>query len=83
MIDAPSSHTQGPIFLNILRHTDLPDAAALLAPRRLNFYGYMPPAYEYTRSVYALHGKPNHLFLGMNIGSVLEGRYDHNFASGR
>jgi hypothetical protein len=82
LIDAPSTHADGPIFLNILRHTDLPEAAALLAPRRLNFYGRMPPAFEYTKHVYALYGKPDRLFLAMNIEHVLAGRYDHNLSSG-
>lgn len=82
LIDPPSSHVEGPIFLNILRHTDLPEAAALLAPRRLNFYGRMPPAFEYTKHVYELYGKPDHLFLAMNIEYVLAGRYDHSFSSG-
>lgn len=58
LMDAPESHRQGPLFLNIMRHTDLPEAAALLAPRRLLFYGQMPPAYEYTRHVWALYGEP-------------------------
>lgn len=82
LIDPPSSHVEGPIFLNVLRYTDLPEAAALVAPRRLIFYGRVPQAYEYTRRIYALYGKPDHLFLSMHIGGVVEGRYDHNFASG-
>jgi len=82
VIDPPASHTAGPIFLNVLRYTDLPEAAALLAPRRLNFYARMPPAFEYTRAVYALAGVPQHMHLAMNIEAVLEGRYDHGFASG-
>ena len=83
MIDAPSSHVQGPVFLNVLRYTDLSEAAALLAPRRLNFYGRMPASYEYTRGIYRLHGKPDHVFVAMNVWAVLDGRYDHQFASGR
>jgi cephalosporin-C deacetylase-like acetyl esterase len=82
LIDPPSTHREGPIFLNIMRHTDLSEAAALLAPRRLNFYGHMPPAFEYTKHVYELYGKPQHLFLAMNIEYVLTGRYDHGMASG-
>jgi hypothetical protein len=82
LIDPPSTHVDGPIFLNILRHTDLPEAAALLAPRRLNFYGRMPAAYEYTKHVYDLYGKPDHVFLAMNLEYVLAGRYDHSFSSG-
>jgi cephalosporin-C deacetylase-like acetyl esterase len=82
LIDPPVSHQQGPLFLGVLRHTDLPEAAALLAPRRLNFYGHMPPAYEYTRGIYALAGKTDRVFLAMNLDAVVDGRYDHNYASG-
>jgi hypothetical protein len=82
VIDPPASHTAGPLFLNVLRHTDLPEAAALLAPRRLNFYARIPPAYEYTRQIYKLAGAPGHVYLAMNIEAVLEGRYDYGFASG-
>jgi pimeloyl-ACP methyl ester carboxylesterase len=61
LIDPPSSHTEGPIFLNVLRSTDLPEAAALLAPRRLTFYGRTPAAYEYARHVWRLYGKPEEI----------------------
>jgi dienelactone hydrolase len=84
LVDPPVSHaTQpGPVFLNILRHTDLPEAAALLYPRRINFYARMPREYEYTRRIYALGGKADHLFLTMQIEGIVEGRYDHNYSSG-
>ena len=59
LIDPPSTHADGPIFLNVLRYTDLPEAAALFAPRRLTFYGHMPEAFEYTRHVWGLYGKPD------------------------
>ena len=78
----PASHRQGPIFLNILRHTDIPEAAALLAPRRLNFYGRIPKEFEYTKHVYELLGQGSRMHLSMDIGAVVEGRYDHNYASG-
>jgi cephalosporin-C deacetylase-like acetyl esterase len=61
MIDPPVSHAEGPIFLNVLRFTDLPEAAALLAPRRLTFQGHMPSAYEYSRHVWKLYGKSDGL----------------------
>jgi cephalosporin-C deacetylase-like acetyl esterase len=79
----PQSHREGPLFLNILRHTDLPEAAALIAPRRLTFYGHVPPMFEYTRDVYALLGKPEHFYLTMDAGAAVSGRYDHNFSSGQ
>jgi cephalosporin-C deacetylase-like acetyl esterase len=82
LMDPPATHVQGPIFLNILRHTDIPEAAALLAPRRLNFYGRIPKEFEYTRQVYELMGQGSRMHLSMDIGAVVEGRYDHNYASG-
>jgi cephalosporin-C deacetylase-like acetyl esterase len=82
LMEPPSSHRNGPIFLNVMRHTDLPEAAALLAPRRLNFYGHIPAAFEYTKHIYELYGKPEYLFLAMNVEYVLTGRYDHGMASG-
>jgi cephalosporin-C deacetylase-like acetyl esterase len=57
LIDPPVTHAEGPILLNVMRYTDLPEAAALFAPRRLTFYGRMPAAYEYTRHVWQLYGK--------------------------
>jgi cephalosporin-C deacetylase-like acetyl esterase len=83
LMDPPSSHVEGPLFLGVLRHLDLPEAAALLAPRRLNFYSHMPQAYEPVRRIYALYNKPDHVFLAMDIEAVLEGRYDYGFASGQ
>ena len=32
--DLPASHMQGPAYLNVLRHLDLPQAVALAAERR-------------------------------------------------
>ncbi len=50
------SHWQGPVLLNVLRYTDLPEAAAMLAPRRLWFFHRMPAGYEMTRGIYQLTG---------------------------
>jgi len=61
MIDPPATHVEGPIFLNILRYTDLPEAAALIAPRSLKFYMRLPEAYNYTRHIYQLYGMPDRL----------------------
>ncbi len=69
LIDPPSSHVEGPVFLGILRYTDLPEAAALLAPRKLIFYARRPAAFQGG-------------FLSMSIEGPLMARYDHSFASG-
>lgn len=83
LMDAPDSHRQGPLFLNILRHTDLPEAAALLAPRRLLFYGHMPAAYMYTRHIYALYEQPDWPATTMHLEFAAAGEYGHGMASGR
>jgi hypothetical protein len=83
LLDPPSTHAEGPIFLNIMRYTDLPEAAALIAPRRLLFYARTPSAYEYTRGIYRLYGKADFLTRAMNVEGVLAGRYDNAFNSGR
>ncbi len=82
LMDAPVSHREGPLFLNILRHTDLPEAAALLAPRRLLFYGQMPPAYRYTSHVYALHEEPGKVGVTMHLHFAAAGQHGHGMASG-
>lgn len=67
LIDPPSTHAEGPIFLNVLRYTDLPEAASLVAPRRITFYARFPQAYEYTRHIYALLGKAENFGEAMRI----------------
>jgi cephalosporin-C deacetylase-like acetyl esterase len=82
LMDPPASHVEGPLFLNVLRYTDLPEAAALLAPRRLHFYGRMGKEFDYTRSVYEVMGVGDRVGVAMNIEYVAEGKYGHGFASG-
>lgn len=54
--DPPATHWYGPALLNVLRLTDIPEAAALLAPRELVFLSPRNAAFTYTQSVYALYG---------------------------
>ena len=56
--DPPSSHWQGPALLNVLRLTDLPETAAMLAPREIVSLTPLPPSWRYTSRIYALYGKP-------------------------
>jgi dienelactone hydrolase len=82
LLNPPSSHLEGPIFLGVLRYLELPEAAALLAPRRINFYSRMPSAFDRLHDVYRLYGKAENVHLTMDISTVVQGRYDHNFGSG-
>jgi hypothetical protein len=82
LIDPPSSHVDGPTFLNVLRYTDLPEAAALMAPGRLTFYSRVPEAYRAAQGVFTLYGKPAHFALSMSLEGALNGRFDHDYSSG-
>ena len=53
--DPPSSHRDGPIFLNVLRVMDIPDALGLLAPRPLTILSN-DKAFERTAEIYKRAG---------------------------
>ena len=55
----PETHTDPdtPEFLGILRLGDLPQNLALFFPRPITFIGEIPPAYEWTRQLYATLGQ--------------------------
>lgn len=48
----PASHWQGAPLLNVLRVTDLPEIAGLVAPRPLRFLGEMPASYDLTQRIF-------------------------------
>lgn len=50
----PPSHWDGPALLNVLRVTDIPEAAGALAPRPLVSVTKLPEAFEHTRKIYRL-----------------------------
>jgi len=52
----PLTHKNGPIFLNVLRYTDIPQALAMLAPRELVFLTGEIDNFGYTREIYKLYG---------------------------
>ncbi len=54
--EPPASHREGPALLTVLRTTDIPEAAAALAPRHLSLLSALPPPFEFTRSIYRLCG---------------------------
>ncbi|HEY2953556.1 MAG TPA: acetylxylan esterase [Verrucomicrobiae bacterium] len=56
VVDPPASHRQGPIFLNVLRVLDVPEALGLLAPRPLTIYAAQSGAFESTASIYRVAG---------------------------
>jgi hypothetical protein len=56
LIDPPAGHRQGPIFLNVLRFMDIPDALGLLAPRPVTLINARDPGYERTAQYYRAAG---------------------------
>ncbi len=56
LVDPPASHRSGPIFLNVLRVLDIPDALGLLAPRPLAIHTAETTTFERTAALYRLTG---------------------------
>jgi dienelactone hydrolase len=56
LIDPPVSHRDGPIFLNVLRVLDIPEALGLLAPRPLTLINAKDKAFDRTAEIYKLAG---------------------------
>jgi hypothetical protein len=57
IVDPPASHKDGPIFLNVLRVLDIPDALGLLAPDvKLTLVNAKDPAFDRTAAIYRRAG---------------------------
>jgi hypothetical protein len=61
VIDPPKSHREGPIFLNVLRVLDIPEALGLLAPRKLTLINAKDKAFDRTVQIYKLAGAEKNL----------------------
>lgn len=55
--DPPDSHWQGPAYLNVLRYTDIPEVAGLIAPREIVSLTRVPSAFDLTSHIMKL--QPN------------------------
>jgi hypothetical protein len=56
VVNPPASHRDGPIFLNVLRVLDVPEALGLLAPRPLTIHTAQAWAFARTASIYDVAG---------------------------
>jgi dienelactone hydrolase len=61
IVDPPTSHRDGPIFLNVQRVLDIPEALGLLAPRRLTLINAKDKAFDRTAEIYRLAGAADRL----------------------
>jgi cephalosporin-C deacetylase-like acetyl esterase len=69
--DPPATHWQGPALLNILKLTDLPETAGLVAPRQIVSLTPLPESYKYTSSIFALYGKQGQIAERKALGEAL------------
>lgn len=69
--DPPSSHWQAPALLNVLRITDLPEVAGLIAPREIVSLTPLPDAFNYTRSIFGLYGRGGSIRQANSLGEAL------------
>jgi len=56
LVDPPTSHATGPIFMNVLRVLDIPEALGLLAPRPLTLVNAGDAAFDRTQKIYEVAG---------------------------
>ena len=61
IVDPPVSHRDGPIFLNVLRVLDIPEALGLLAPTPLTLVNAGDRAFDRTAEIYKLAGAEDKL----------------------
>jgi dienelactone hydrolase len=61
LIDPPTTHMDGPYFLNVLRVLDIPEALGLLAPTPLTIIGSNKTAFERTAEIYRRAGAADQL----------------------
>ncbi len=71
--DPPASHRRGPALLNVLRITDIPEATAALAPRKLVFIGDdVPFPFRFATTIYKLHGQADQITSSPSLPEALE-----------
>jgi hypothetical protein len=56
LVNPTPSHHEGPIFLNVLRVLDVPEALAMLAPRPLTIYAPQSADFTRTATIYGVAG---------------------------
>jgi hypothetical protein len=61
ILNPPPSQWAGPVFLNVLRVLDIPEALGLLAPRRLTLINAKDKAFDRTEQIYKLAGAESKL----------------------
>jgi cephalosporin-C deacetylase-like acetyl esterase len=68
----PATHWHKAPLLNVLRVTDLPEAAALIAPLEFVSLGPLPLEYEHTRQIYSLLAATDRMRPAIGLGDALQ-----------
>jgi dienelactone hydrolase len=61
VIDPPTSHRNGPYFLDVMRVLDIPDALGMLAPTPLTLVNAKDKAFDRTADIYRIAGAESKL----------------------
>lgn len=69
----PESHWDGPAVMHALRYTDLPEVAALIAPREVAFLGRIPAAYRSTEKIAKLYPGGKSVRAVNSLGDAMRG----------
>lgn len=67
----PASHWDGPAVMHALRYTDLPEVAALIAPREITFVGRISGDYALTERICALYSNGKLLRTVNSLGDAM------------
>ncbi len=68
----PTTHWNGPPLLNILRVTDIPEAAALFAPHELVLLQPAGHGFDYTAALYRLTGHADRFRTARSLPAALQ-----------
>ncbi len=68
------SHRTGPTFLNVLRHLDVPQAVAMLAPREAAFLTWEKEHFDFAENIYRLYEAETAFRSAATVTQVLNGR---------
>lgn len=69
----PESHWDGPAVMHALRYTDIPEVAALIAPREVAFLGRIPAAYRHVESIAKLYPDGKSIRQVNSLGDAMRG----------
>jgi hypothetical protein len=69
---SPASHWKGPGLLNVLRVTDIPEVAGMLAPRRLISLTKFQEGFDYSKRIYGLQRASRQFIESGSLPEALE-----------